>query len=398
MAIARERTEGPTYQPKTKLGDGYVWDLFQGKWVYIHTRYYPWDDHQLITRKAVCHDEVHQGPPYREGGPLSLIKMDNPYTIIATGEWAIPNSGKYVGNFCFTPPPLDAYWSEIDDATVATYGPAAWNKFRPARPSAQIGQWLVELRDFPDMLKVGIKRFKDLGSQYLNQVFGWKPFINDLIRGINTMKKLERRIAFIRKNNGKWLQRGGIIKNDSTQEKADVGNMITPVLATAYYPNATTTTATRTTIRVEKVWFKGRMKYYIPSLDCDKAENIFDSALMRRLYGLDLSPALLWELLPWSWFADWFMNMGDNLANLSSQSYDNLVAKYAYVMRHRKITLIHQQDQPMLYGPAINLLSTQCVEHKERAEASPFGLFGDWPNFTASQVAILAALGISRSR
>jgi len=112
---------------------------------------------------------------------------------------------------------------------------------------------------------------------------------------------------------------------------------------------------------------------------------------------MEITPSLAWELLPWSWMVDWFGNVGDLMANISAASYDNLVAKYAYIMRTRRISYNTIQDQPLTIGKSLRLNGTFFVETKERAAASPYGFGLDWNGFSTSQLAILAALGISRT-
>jgi len=174
--------------------------------------------------------------------------------------------------------------------------------------------------------------------------------------------------------------------------------MIYPYLAAQFYPGYRQTKAKVVTTTTDEIWFRSRMKYWIPELDADRAKDVWSSELLRRLYGLELTPALLWELLPWSWLADWFGAFGSWWANYSYQTYDNLAAKYAYIMRKRRILTLYDQKQPMNGGPGVSLSALTVAESKERAAASPYGFGLDWPDFSESQQLILLALGISRIR
>lgn len=389
---SRHRVQGPTLLYNFQIGKS---------WVYNQASvplYYPGPGLTRLERKTDCYDSVHPGPPYRTGGAFWLTRQDIPYTEAASGAWNVGNY-HYAGAFCWDKPGnLNTELASISSESAAGFGATGWNRFRPVKPKASLGQFIAELRDFPSMFKWRLKRFKDLGSSYLNYKFGWLPFIHDLIKWYETATKIERYIDFTRRNNGKWLRRGGIIRDETSTTVSTIGNQIVPQISSVFYPGYVLSQCKLTRTVTDKIWFDSAMKYYIPSLDCDRAEDVFSSELLRKLYGLEITPALLWELLPYSWLLDWFGNIGDIISNFSNSMYDNLVAKYAYVMRHRKIELKYEQDQPMNGGAALRLRATCFVENKERAEASPFGFGIEWPDFSASQLAILAALGISRWR
>jgi hypothetical protein len=299
---------------------------------------------------------------------------------------------------------------------------------RPARSSADLAQFLGELRDFKGMMKQTAKllastafqlpkswysrwswlRNKDAfdtatAGHYLNYQFGWKPFVNDILKFYKSMAKVESTIRFIRKNNNKWLKRGGTVHRDRSVTEGTISCRVKPVLNTYFhlapgctlpYPDTKTVT-----IKSERVWFKARMKYYIPGLKVDSCESIWSSPLLRRIYGLELTPALLWELTPWSWLVDWFADVGDVIANMSSLNHDNLVAKYAYVMRsERETTYLFTPWKIGTTQGVLNLdmTSSYYLDSKERHAASPYGFGVGWDDFSPYQLSILMALGLTR--
>jgi hypothetical protein len=263
-----------------------------------------------------------------------------------------------------------------------------------------MGQFLGELRDFSKLFKVRLLSIKDFGNNYLNAQFGWVPFLNDIRKFYETVMRIDKRIRYIRKNNNKWISRHGTIKQDVDNVVYEEVCNILPQLPTYFYYNVST--LPKATVRKtvsEHRWFEARWKFYIRDLSTDKAEDVISSRLRRHLWGLSITPALLWELTPWSWLADWFGNIGDVLENTSNSCYDNLVAKYAYCMAQRKTTYYYKNTWPyrVSSGPAsVTAEALLSCESKERAGASPFGFELDWPEFNGYQLAILAALGISR--
>lgn len=288
--------------------------------------------------------------------------------------------------------------------TVETYGASAWNAMRPLRPKVNLGQFFAELRDFPSMLRIKLKRFKDLGSQYLNAEFGWKPFLRDITDWYESVSKLDRTIAFARKNNGKWLMRKGTLRKTEDTVVTEQTVPVWPAMDYYFWPTGSTPKTNVRTISSDRIWYVARVKFYIPDLQWDTAESVWSSRLLRHLYGLEITPSLCWELMPWSWFHDWNFGFGNVLKNFSNDLYDNLVAKYAYVMRHRRSVRSYQLntailgDQECARVPSgqLGIQTVVGTECKERCEASPFGFGLMESNYTPSQIAILAALGISR--
>lgn len=435
--ISRSRTKGPFYLGYGDIarGTNYVdWSrvYYPNKSPYPDTSSpyayptaSPWPQREYVH----CLDELHPGPPYRTGGPFYLRR----YKQTWNNESAELINGKYryVGTFGIYRNLTDC----IDvfngfSPSASSYGAKAWNKFRPVKPKANLGQFLGELRDFPSMFKsylLDLRGFsKDLwnglslrslrdkrllqgaGSDYLNYTFGWRPFIKDLLDFIELQKKIEKHIYWVRKNNGKWIRRHGNVEMPSSvTTTSNIGNSIAPTLAGYFYTNGRPSEATRVVTTTDHVWFEAKMKYYIQSLEVDTAKSVWSSKLRRKLWGFELTPALAWELMPWSWLQDWFLNVGDVLANFSNSLYDNLVAKYAYVMRNRRVTatvlqtqryIVTQKYYPFAPAPPVTLTLSKIAtaECKERDEGTPYGFGCDESSFTPRQLLILTALGLQQ--
>jgi len=382
--------------------------------------------------EAICVDELHKGPPYRTGGPLFLKKIkveyyDSEAVDARRSNWRY--QGKLAANI--TAESLRTIYSGLIPS-VGAYGAEAWNKFRPTKPRSDMGQWLGELRDLPthpfdsQALRNRVLKFKDLGSNYLNVVFGWAPFLRDLVKTYETQKRIHNILKYLRANNNKWRTAGGTIKNEFTTEVEQIGNISTPVLSTYLYLDSSYSKATLTKIVRDTVWFKARWKYYIPWTDLiiKDPKDVWNSRLLRKLYGLELTPALAYELIPFTWLQDWFVNIGDVVSNFSNSMYDNLVAKYAYVMRHRMFMNIYDQSINMastnpyprctvdqwgyprwinsgttVLEKTLNVRAVITAECKEREYASQWAFGGGGvldESLSPRQTAILYALGLSR--
>jgi hypothetical protein len=132
------------------------------------------------------------------------------------------------------------------------------------------------------------------------------------------------------------------------------------------------------------VWFSGCYSYYYPKLDNPLLAKMRE---IRHIYGLEINPALMWELSPYSWLADWHFNIGTVLENMSRFANDGLAMRWGYIMCHQVVTKTISWD-----GNSVSLTS----ERKTRRAGNPYGFAMNPSSYSGRQMAILAALGISK--
>lgn len=301
---------------------------------------------------------------------------------------------------------------------------------RPGNPVASLGQFIIELRDLPRipftgsskgklakrltsptagvpigrlpvLLKERLFNFRSLGSEYLNVVFGWKPFVSDLRKMYYLWQDIDKRMAQIVRENGKYIRRRASIdsSNSSTQTYTHYGFPFANVPGGPPWHFSGTTEYTVTETTTSNSWFSGSYRYYIP----DVGSSAWDKRARLALFGALPTPELLWEVLPWSWLIDWFANVGDVMSNISTNAVDNLTMRYSFVMEHTTYTkevksLVNVpgagQNIPSFAG---NITSTYTKEVKLRnGGGNPYGLNVQLATLNGHQLAILAALGLSR--
>jgi hypothetical protein len=397
---------------------------------YVYSTTLNYMDRSNPYRKT-CVDELHAGPPYRSGGPLSIVETvdgslepANPGTYqealyvgsnIAyryTGGFHGPNQmSSFLGGYATSG---ESGLYDLDWGDSSTYGAQAWNRFRPAKPTADLGIFLGEIRDVPRMLKGTSKAFSDIwgamggskkafkpsnvGQHWLNTQFGWCPFIRDLSKFIKTYDNFNKAIQDLKKHNGKWLKRSGTVQNNESESVIASSSTTAhvPSLPSMFYQFSGHTGDQKTTlVEYDKVWFAGRFKYYLDWLKPDTDDPLSRTRLALRQFGFRISPSLLWELTPFSWLVDWHLNIGNVLSNIDAMLYDNLTAKYAYVMRTRRKKYVINSSLLLKTG-TYNATWEYSVESKARVVASPFGFGLDPGSFSWWQWSILAALGFSK--
>lgn len=292
---------------------------------------------------------------------------------------------------------------------LQAYGATGWRRARPGNPIANAGQWLAELRDLPRLpgaAYAGLRRFSSLGSEYLNVQFGWAPFLGDLRKMYQLTLELDRRLMQLRRDNDRRIRRRRTL-TDTTDvvvtQQTSLANVLAqytdlPTLLVGRIPWRDTWFMESTTTTTKR-WFVGAFRYYIENSMSPRWTNRAKAAL----FGLNPTPSLLWEVLPWSWLFGYFTNIGDAISNLSSNAVDNLVADYAYVMEEKKI----RRERVANVGwsqynstPSGNCLISSVSEETTRMRevASPYGFGITYDGLSAYQMSILAALGLSRSR
>jgi hypothetical protein len=302
---------------------------------------------------------------------------------------------------------------------------------RPGNPVASVGQFIVELRDLPQapfkrllkqgrsvplsqlprILKNELLDFKNLGSEYLNIVFGWKPFVADLRKMYNLWHDIDKRMAQIIRENGKYIRRRATVSDETTTTEEPQSTALNAYqyvrggpLFTISGPSRRTVVSTVKT----KVWFSGSFRYYIP----DVSSSMWDRRARLALFGALPTPELLWNVLPWSWLIDWFSNVGDVISNVGPNAVDNLTTRYSYIMKRSEETktwtcnTAHASRSIDPSGPNrtvwdsldAKFTSVQKTTVKSRqGGGNPFGLNVQLSSLSSGQLAILAALGLSRS-
>ncbi|DAD50251.1 maturation protein, partial [ssRNA phage Gerhypos.2_11] len=285
----------------------------------------------------------------------------------------------------------------------------------PTRPDTLLPAFWVELKDIPDMLRqigrfakqiyflsrgVGANQLlrlvrpdhhaKDIAAMNLAIQFGWRPFVQDLWSIVTLHDSVERR----RKELKRLYEGPGLLRRlvwddyilppvkGSRVVNSDVGSFY----STKY-----------TSFDSVKAWGTVRWKptYGVPPWVPTNGE------LRRQLTGLTLDAILLnvWEELPWSWLADWFIPIGNTL-----QGANRLVAGPvdACIMQQRKTEEFHEG----ISLPAQGFLLTTGTSKSQINMRSVMGAVSpDTPNYTASfpalgpsQLSILGSLFLTHVR
>ena len=116
----------------------------------------------------------------------------------------------------------------------------------------------------------------------------------------------------------------------------------------------------------------------------------------------EITPALLWELAPWSWLADWVLHLGDSLRAQEAAMSNRVLTTYAYAMEsvevenHLALSNIRPRYTGSYAGPS-HYSCAWTTTSRRRIRANPFGFIGTSASpLTVGQLGILNALSLKK--
>ena len=335
------------------------------------------------------------------GGPCRLRRSRTIYTPVKVQP---PNI--YRGTDAYTALYGFAKGADLSDTQIKANGTTGIARSMPTNPTFSAGTALGELKRDGIPTVIGMQtwkaRTKDLreqaklierkkadgklaSSEYLNYQFGWLPLLNDVRNFAYAVKNHRDILRDFKAGSGKNT-RVSYNFNSSTRSEGYVRAVGSRNLGGTNMgsPQGTVSSKEETKAR-----FTGCFTYHLPVGDSalGKAERF--GAEADRLLGVRLTPEVLWNLTPWSWGVDWFTNTGDIIHNFSMMGHDSLVLKYGYSMHRRYYESIVSGG-----GATTTVLDDTYV----RLPSSPYFGFGTTGELSATQSAILVALGINHMR
>jgi hypothetical protein len=295
------------------------------------------------------------------------------------------------------------------NAHLAAMGTSAISNIKPTNNVANLATDLVEIRQegLPHLTGVELwkgrtKIARAAGSEYLNQEFGWRPLVSDIRDASYAAANAHKILASYERNSHKMVRR----RFDFPVERSEVwtkllsnvrpnGGENCPLLRSKL-PAGSCYKCTRT---YKRTWFSGAFTYHLPLGYNSRNKLVSAAAKAGPLLGIELTPDVVWNATPWTWALGWVSNIGDVISVNSDMITDGLVIKYGYIMEHtvHSDTYYWYADNPK-YNAIVNALppKTVFVETKKRRRATPFGFEVTWNSFTPRQLAIAAALGLTR--
>lgn len=331
---------------------------------------------------------------YCEGSPtvVDIIRPTGGLSYFQSGHW-LPDlpSCFSCGTGDFLPPSTDGELFPV--------GGTAISRCRPLESPSQLGVALGELRSdgLPGLPGAAIRRSvgsRSVAEEYLNYTFGIKPALSDLNDAVNTFKRADALWRQVERDAGRRIRRHYSFPTQLSQTVWSGSHAGWPTFMGLITQSGA---ATRTTTTYSRVWFSGAFKYALPDVNNRWQHYRSEADRWSKLYGLRPDPQVLWNLAPWTWLSDWFVDLQPLMGWFSARLFDGLVMTYGYLMEHKNVRIDYSVRNVTLWdGRKVETHLSRVQDTKKRVGANPYGFGVSWGDLTSSQVAILAALGRTR--
>jgi len=228
---------------------------------------------------------------------------------------------------------LDGYRTDVE-ALFAKNAIFLVGSCLPSRRRYSLLYNVAELRDLPLLIRHSVSFFKDifghvrdiksLGDLYLAYKFGWESTVKDVLRLLSLPERISRDV-------NRLISRSG--KPTTFRSRMSVGGPL------ATLPGFTTETfnifdESGDSHSSNEGSHSGEIRVAInailklPYVDIPSAQRL--NLILRQL-GADPSPVDIFNLVPWTWLADWFTGVGDYLQAIEAISYDQSLINYGLI-------------------------------------------------------------------
>lgn len=276
---------------------------------------------------------------------LTLRKVWTRVHLLNGEEWYTNAQGvrtllaKYTGCPSYwTPSPKSgtSKWALPTESDLLAKAPTIVAKTNPSAPHVGVPTFLGELRDVPGSVMdplIGFQKLKNIvptvrnwglmllrgvAAGYISWRWAIKPMIHDIRCMLEFKEAVDRRLMLLR----------SLMTGKVCSKKCDMGT-----IEDSLTEQVTVESQRATLIRYRDTYFRKRewasvkwrmneitSRYWNEQLKYD------DQALVKHTKKLVLGAtsqealAVLWELTPWSWFADWFGTIGDTIQACNNSS------------------------------------------------------------------------------
>lgn len=356
----------------------------------------------------------HQFGPYSDFGPQSLESRASENHVRLNGRWSgggnfslfrdtkeyIPSELSYSGlntRGLIRIEHVAGSWTDLpmypqpNDLQAAALGATAIARTLPTNPAFDLSVNLGEIRadGIPNLPGTDVmektKAARAAGGEYLNVQFGWLPLVSAIRDFAKTVENSDSIIRQYQEDANHVIKRSYHWPLVKDEKRLDTAFSMSPAIG--FFEGGQ-----RIQTVEQRQWFEADYIYYLPTGGSTNDKIRRYGSYARKLLGVRMTPEVLWNLAPWSWAADWFGNIGDVMTNISNIGTDGLVMQNAYLMSHsvRKTVDFGHFDGDKYQR------STHLEESKLRWASTPYGFGVIFGSLSATQIAIISALGLSR--
>lgn len=175
----------------------------------------------------------------------------------------------------------------------------------PNKPGANPAQFLGEFKDLPDMIRGVQRTWSDIFRLAATGNISWKwavaPFVSDLGKLLQFQDGVNRKFEELKK----------LRVEREVKKRVKLGTSFGSKLTnTIVNSQDMVIRADKTTVSRQKIWGSTSWKL-APGINLPELNKDLHWRAFEMYYGLNLYNGIrtLWELTPWSWFVDWFVDI-----------------------------------------------------------------------------------------
>jgi len=268
--------------------------------------------------------------------------------------------------------------SSLDYTAEAT---KAMAKTNPSRADVSVPNFLFELKDIPEMLHLKGIRYheKSKGNSVAEQNFGWGALIGDLQRLTDFTGQVNKRVKELKALHSRRGLRRKYTALNETHVAVDENVYFHSfeVVARGHVQKKTT----------RRVWVSVRWETDDVTLHPDDE---LTSLARRVVHGWTPDSgtigADIWEATPWSWFADYFLNVGDFM----KASKNSVGATPACCVMDHQTT--HHEQVVEFTSDGIGCSPSASVYETKNRVLGTAGIRATMPFLSASQLTTLSGI------
>lgn len=323
-----------------------------------------------------------------------------------------------------------------DDALASIAG-GIRRRTAPAQSEIDLTRSLGELRDAPRLFRASNytvpRSKKQLGEEYLNWVFGVQPTLSDFQSMAETVYQSSSILREYVAHERRRMRRSGTVTLDSKE-----GSGTWQANATTYTTynggtfnfgaisgrgyalvDAPSAYYSSDTLQVygHWSWFAHKYvrsfatyEYFIPRPSDFGARLEAYNQQATRVMGGGLTAATAYDLTPWTWLIDWFVDVGGILRYQQTVADNQMVVTNGGFTLQEEVTAQVTLSGAREYKPpalvrawtpttisASSAVASYRFKKVRRRPGSPYSASPVW-DFTPQQAAIVGALGLSRGK
>jgi hypothetical protein len=383
--------------------------------------------HGKHQRAFVCNDRDYTETKYQPSQFALNVAFRNPGTGVVTpynikGNWAIRsfNSGTF-------------FPSVPSGGSISLMAAEMMRQSVPLAPTVNLYRFIGEQRDLPGMFKRASylpKTIPEGGGAYLNWVFGVKPELSDILNMAEKVMLSDKKVRQVldhervrkKTNKGRllfedagvsWFQNKFATQAQFNQSITFFGALTQFSYLTvsgsgsstnSLIPNVSLGYTAKQRLRQFATW-----EYFVPRPK--EIHNRLDQykKLASELLGEGGTLGTAYDLTPYSWLLNWFVDVG-GLIHYQQTVHDNqIVATNNGYTLSESLEITAKVHEPLVDytgvtspWPVVSLGFTDASSklswrRETRRGGSPYNILPSWDGFSNQQWAILGALGLSRS-